>query len=144
MAEALLTDLGKPNFKGFSAGSHPSGEVRPEALRQLESARIPTTGLRSKNWDEFAAPGAPRMDFVFTVCDNAASEVCPVWPGQPITAHWGIADPAAVTGTPEAIAHAFQVAFLILRRRIDLLLALPMEKLETLRLKAEVERIGRA
>jgi arsenate reductase len=117
--------------------------VRPEALRQLERAEIPTAGLRSKSWDEFAAPGAPQMHFVFTVCDNAAREVCPLWPRQPITAHWGIADPAAVKGTPEQIERAFRDAFTVLDRRIGLFLALPLEPLERLAVQREVERIGR-
>src|SRR5580765_7639458 len=120
MAEAIMNHKGKPNFAAYSAGSHPSGTVRPEALRQLESARISTTGLRSKSWDEFSESGAPRLDFVFTVCDNAAKEACPFWPGQPMTAHWGIPDPAAVQGTPEEIRRAFRDAFVVLDRRIGL------------------------
>jgi arsenate reductase len=117
--------------------------VRPEALRQLERAGIPTTGLRSKSWDEFAEPGAPQMNFVFTVCDNAAKEVCPLWPGQPMTAHWGIPDPAAVQGTPEEIERAYRDAFAVLDRRIGLFLALPLASLERLAIQREVERIGR-
>jgi arsenate reductase len=143
MAEAILNQRGKPNFTAYSAGSHPGGTVRPEALRQLEIARLPTKGLRSKSWDEFAKPGAPKMDFVFTVCDNAAREVCPVWPGQPITAHWGVPDPAAVTGAPEQIGRAFREAFMILERRISLLLCLPLASLDMLAIKKEVDRIGR-
>jgi arsenate reductase len=143
MAEAILNQRGKPNFIAYSAGSHPVGAVRPEALRQLEIARVTTKGLRSKSWDEFAKPGAPRMGFVFTVCDNAAREVCPVWPGQPITAHWGVPDPAAVAGTPEQIDRAFRDAFMILERRISLFLCLPLASLDTLAIKKEVERIGR-
>src|SRR5436190_6782586 len=108
MAEAIMNHKGKPNFTAYSAGSHPSGTVRPEALRQLESARISTTGLRSKSWDEFSEHGAPRLDFFFTVCDNAAKEACPFWPGQPMTAHWGVPDPAAVQGTQEQIDKAFR------------------------------------
>src|SRR5438876_2166101 len=126
LAEALLNQKGKPSFTAFSAGSHPAGRVNPYALKQLESARLPTSGLRSKSWDEFAKPGAPHLDFVFTVCDNAASEVCPVWPGQPMTAHWGIPDPAAVDGTPEQIERAFRDAFVTIERRIGLFLSLPV------------------
>ena len=143
MAEALLNIKGRPNFKAFSAGSHPSGTVRPEALRQLESARIPAWGAHSKPWDEFAKPDSAKLDFVFTVCDQAAKEVCPVWPGQPMTAHWGIPDPAAVEGTPEEVTRAFREAFLALDRRISLFLALPIEKLSKLALQKEVDDIGR-
>src|SRR5215469_8466175 len=125
MAEAIMNQKGRPNFTAYSAGSHAIGVIRPEALKQLEIAHLPTKGLRSKNWDEFSNPDAPRMDFVFTVCDDAAREVCPVWPGQPMTAHWGVADPAAVTGSPEQIERAFRDAFNILDRRISLLLSLP-------------------
>ena len=114
MAEAILNRKGHPRFQAYSAGSHPSGGVRPEALAQISQARMPVDDFRSKSWDEFAKPGAPQMDFVFTVCDNAASEICPVWPGQPMTAHWGVADPAAVRGTPEQIERAFREAFVIL------------------------------
>jgi arsenate reductase (thioredoxin) len=142
MAEAILNGNGKPNFVAYSAGSHPTGRVRPEALRQLEIAKIPTEGLRSKDWSEFEGPGAPPMDFVFTVCDNAAKEVCPVWPGQPITAHWGVADPAQVKGTPEEIERAFRDAFLTLARRISLLLSLPLTSLDKLAIRKEVKRIG--
>jgi arsenate reductase len=144
LAEALLNHKGKPTFTAYSAGSHPSGSPRPEALTQLHSAAISTEGLRSKSWDEFAAPGAPKMNFVFTVCDNAANEVCPYWPGQPMTAHWGIPDPAAVRGTPEEIARAFRDAFVILDRRIGLFLALPLATLGQLALKKEITEIGRA
>ena len=126
LAEAILNRKGRPNFCAFSAGSHPTGRVNPHAIRQLESAGLETQGLRSKSWDEFAKPGAPRMNFVFTVCDNAANEICPVWPGQPITAHWGVPDPAAVTGTPEEIQRAFRDAFVTLDRRIGLFLSLPI------------------
>jgi len=142
MAEAILRQKGFLNFASHSAGSHPAGRVRPEALRQLESARLPVESLRSKSWDEFAQPGAPKMDFVFTVCDNAANEVCPVWPGQPITAHWGVPDPAAVQGTPEEIARAFRDTFLMLDRRISLFLALPLDKLDQLAIQRELKRIG--
>ncbi|MGA3009168.1 MAG: arsenate reductase ArsC [Terracidiphilus sp.] len=143
MAEAILNQKGKGSFTAYSAGSHPSGTVRPEALKQLELAQIPTTRLRSKSWDEFAAPGAPKMDFVFTVCDNAAKEACPCWPGQPMTAHWGIADPAAVKGTPEQVERAFRDAFSILDRRIGLFLALPLSTLEQITTQREIENIGR-
>jgi arsenate reductase len=144
MAEAILNRKGRPTFKAYSAGSHAAGRVRPEALRQIEMAHLPTATLRSKNWDEFAMPGAPKMDFVFTVCDNAAKEVCPIWPGQPMTAHWGIPDPAAVEGTPEEIERAFRDAFIILDRRISLLLCLPLSSLEKLAIQKEIDRIGRA
>lgn len=142
MAEAILNHKAKGRFAAFSAGSHPSGQPRPEALRQIESSGIPSTGLRSKSWDEFAAPGAPKMDFVFTVCDNAAREQCPYWPGQPMTAHWGIPDPAAVTGTPEEIARAFRDAFVILDRRIGLFLSLPLSSLDQLAIQREIDTIG--
>jgi arsenate reductase len=142
MAEALLNFKGRPNFTAFSAGSHPSGTVRPEALRQLEVARIPAWGARSKPWDEFAKPDSPKLDFVFTVCDNAAKEVCPVWPGQPMTAHWGIPDPAAVEGREADIERAYRDAFFMLDRRISLFLALPIEKLSKLALQKEVDDIG--
>jgi arsenate reductase (thioredoxin) len=117
--------------------------VRPEALKQIGSAGIPTAGHRSKSWDEFAKPGAPQMDFVFTVCDNAVNEVCPVWPGQPMTAHWGVPDPAAVQGTPEEIQRAFRDAFMILDRRIALFLSLPLSTLDRLAIKKEIDRIGK-
>ena len=142
MAEAILNRKGRPNFTAYSAGSHPSGLVRPEALKQIEVSRMSTDGLRSKSWDEFAKPEAPKMDFVFTVCDNAANEVCPVWPGQPVTAHWGVPDPAAVKGTPEQIEKAFRDAFLLLDRRISLFLALPLSTLGQLAIKKEIDRIG--
>ena len=144
MAEAILNHKGKGMFTAYSAGSHPSGTPRPEALRQIESAGMSTAGLRSKSWDEFAAPDAPKLDFVFTVCDNAAQEQCPYWPGQPMTAHWGVADPAAVQGSPEEIARAFRDAFTVLDRRISLFLALPMTTLEQLSLQHELNKIGRA
>lgn len=142
MAEAILKHRGKPNFTAFSAGSHPSGAVRPEALKQIQLAHLPTHGLCSKNWDEFAKSGAPQLHFVFTVCDNAAKEVCPVWPGQPMTAHWGIADPATATGTPDEIERAFREAFVTLDRRISLFLALPLSTLDRMALKKEIDRIG--
>jgi len=143
MAEAILNRKGKPNFTAYSAGSHPTGSVRPEALKQIKTASLPTEGLRSKDWTEFATPGAPKMNFVFTVCDNAAKEVCPVWPCQPMTAHWGVPDPAAATGGAEQIERAFRDAFVILDRRISLFLALPLASLEALAIQREIERIGR-
>jgi arsenate reductase (thioredoxin) len=143
MAEAILNHKAKGRFTAYSAGSHPSGKVRPEALKQLELAGISTDGLRSKSWDEFAAPDAPPVHFIFTVCDNAANEVCPIWPGHPMTAHWGIPDPAAVQGTPEEIARAFRDAFSILDRRIGLFLALPLATLETLAIQKELDSIGK-
>ncbi len=142
MAEAILNHKGKGNFTAYSAGSHPSGAPRPEALKQLEAAGIPIDGLRSKSWDEFAAPGAPQMDFVFTVCDDAANEVCPLWPGHPMTAHWGIPDPAAVKGTPEEVDRAFHDAFLTLDRRITLFLSVPLASFQQLALQREIEIIG--
>ena len=142
MAEAILNYKGKPNFTAYSAGSHPSGTVRPEALKQIQLAHLPTEGLRSKSWEEFAKPDAPELHFVFTVCDNAAKEACPIWPGQPMTAHWGIADPAAATGTPDEIERAFREAFVSLDRRISLFLALPLSTLDKLALKKEIDRIG--
>jgi len=142
MAEAILNYRGKPRFKAYSAGSHPTGKVRPEAIRELEAAHLPTADARSKSWDEFTGPGAPRIDFVFTVCDNAAKEICPVWPGQPMTAHWGIADPAAVQGTPEEVQRAFREAFVALDRRIGLFLSLPIQSLDRLAIQTEIDRIG--
>ncbi|MBI3477460.1 MAG: arsenate reductase ArsC [Acidobacteria bacterium] len=143
MAEALLNHRGNAQFTAYSAGSHPAGQVRPEALRQLESASISAAGLRSKSWDEFVRPGAPVMNFVFTVCDNAANEMCPVWPGQPMTAHWGIPDPAAVKGEAAEIERAFRNAFFLLDRRIGLFLSLPLTTLDSLALKKAVDEIGR-
>ena len=142
MAEAILNRKGRPNFTAYSAGSHATGTVRPEALKQIELAHMPTEGLRSKNWDEFARPGAPELHFVFTVCDNAAKEVCPIWPGQPMTAHWGVPDPATVKGTPEQIEKAFREAYMILDRRISLFLSLPLASLDGLAIKKEIDRIG--
>jgi arsenate reductase (thioredoxin) len=142
MAEAIMNDKGRPNFIAYSAGSHPSGLIRPEAMRQLETAHLPAQNLRSKSWDEFAQRGAPQMNFVFTVCDNAAREACPFWPGQPITARWGVPDPAAASGTPEQIERAYREAFMILDRRISLLLCLPLASLDQLAIKKELERIG--
>ena len=143
MAEAILNQKGRGQFAAFSAGSHPSGAVRPEAIRQLEAAHLPTTGWRSKSWDEFTKPGAQALDFVFTVCDNAANEVCPVWPGQPVTVHWGVPDPAAVRGSNNQIEKAFRDAFFRLDRRIGLFLSLPLSTLDSFSLQREVERIGR-
>ena len=143
MAEVVMNRKGFPNFTAYSAGSHPKASVHPAAIRQLEIAKLPTNGLRSKDWSEFAKPDAPQMDFVFTVCNSAAKEVCPVWPGQPITAHWGVPDPAAVEGTPEQIDKAFRDAFITLERRISLMLCLPLASLDTLGIKKEVDRIGR-
>jgi arsenate reductase (thioredoxin) len=143
MAEAILNRKGQPTFAAYSAGSRAAGRVRPEALKQLEMARMPTAGLRSKNWDEFAKPGAPKMNFVFTVCDNASKETCPIWPGQPMTAHWGVPDPAGVEGTPGEIERAFRDTFMILDRRISLLLCLPLASLEELAIQNEIDRIGR-
>jgi len=142
-AEAILNHKGKPVFTASSAGSHPSGTARPEALKELEKARISTTGLRSKGWDEFSRPGAPELHFVFTVCDNAAKETCPIWPGHPMTAHWGVPDPAAVQGEANEIDRGFRDAFFILDRRIGLFLALPLATIDRLALKEEVDRIGR-
>ena len=143
MAEAIMNHKGRPNFTAYSAGSHPPHKVRPEAIKQLENARLPTSGLRSKSWDEFAKPDAPKLDFVFTVCDNAAKEVCPLWPGQPMTAHWGVPDPAAVQGTPDEIARAFRDAFFMLDRRISLFLCLPLASLDRLAIKKEIDNIGK-
>jgi len=143
LAEAILNEKGWPNFVAYSAGSHPTGRINPYAIKQLEMAKLPVSDLRSKSWDEFAKPGAPKMDFVFTVCDNAANEICPVWPGQPITAHWGVPDPAAVVGSTEQIEPAFRDAFVTLDRRIGLLLSLPISSLDSLSVKKEVDRIGK-
>jgi arsenate reductase len=143
MAEAIMNYKGAPNFTAFSAGSHPSGVVRPQALAQIRAAGLPTDALRSKSWDEFAVPDAPRLDFVFTVCDNAAQETCPHWPGQPVTAHWGVPDPAAATGSPEDIDRAYKQAFTMLQRRITLMLSLPLATLDAMSLKKELENIGR-
>jgi arsenate reductase len=141
--EAILNARGRPNFTAYSAGSHPAGFVHPQAIKQLQSVHISTAKLRSKSWHEFATPGAPKMDFVFTVCDNAAKEVCPIWPGQPMTAHWGVPDPAAVLGTPEEIERAFRDAFGMLQRRIELFLSQPLASLERLAIQKEIDRIGR-
>ena len=143
MAEAIMNKKGFPTFAAYSAGSHPKGTVHPAALHQIEAAKLPATGYRSKDWDEFAKPGASRLDFVFTVCDNAAKEVCPIWPGQPMTAHWGVPDPAAVEGTSEQVEKAFRDAFMMLDRRISLFLSLPLSSLDNLAIKKEIDRIGK-
>lgn len=142
MAEALIDHWGGGRFKGYSAGSFPKGSVHPQALRMLREAGLPTERMRSKSWDEFAAPGAPQMDFVFTVCDQASAEECPVWPGQPITAHWGVPDPAAAPGDETARMLAFREVFRMLERRITLLMALPIRSLGTLALTRKVAEIG--
>jgi len=144
MAEAYLNASGRGRFVAYSAGSHPGGKVNPFALELLQKNRIDTAGLRSKNWDEYALPGAPALDFVFTVCDNAAGEVCPLWPGQPISAHWGIQDPAAVQGSDERKHKAFLRAFSELSTRINLFMSLPLDKLDRLVLKKKLEEIGKA
>ena len=144
MAEALLNQLGRGRFHGYSAGSHPNARVNPLALELLKQARMPTEGLRSKAWDEFAVQGAPKLDFVFTVCDNAAGEVCPIWPGQPMTAHWGVADPAAVHGSDEQKRRAFSTAFNQLRTRISMLVSLPLAKLDRMALKKKLDAIGKS
>jgi arsenate reductase len=144
MAEAILNNKAKGRFTAYSAGSRPTGQPRPEALKQLMSAGIDTEGLRSKSWDEFSGPGAPHLHFVFTVCDNAGREQCPYWPGQPMTAHWGIADPAAVKGTPEEIARAFRDAFVILDWRISLFTSLPLSALHEISIKQKIDEIGRS
>ena len=143
LAEVLLSQIGRGRFKAYSAGSHPSGTVNPFALQLLEKNRLPTAGLRSKGWEEFAAPDAPPLDFVFTVCDQAAGEVCPVWPGQPMTAHWGIEDPAAVQGTDEEKRKAFFKAYNQLHHRLSIFVSLPLEKLDRLGLKTKLDEIGR-
>lgn len=144
LAEAYLTARGEGRFRAFSAGSHPNGIVNPLALELLKKHRIRVDGLRSKSWDEFAAADAPKLDFVFTVCDNAAGEVCPFWPGQPVTAHWGVEDPAAVQGSDEEKRRAFLKAFTALTARINLLLALPFERLSRQGLKSKLDEIGRS
>lgn len=143
LGEALLDHLGKGQFHAYSAGSHPAGAVNPLAIELLEKNRLPVTDLRSKSWDEFTVPGGPQFDFVFTVCDKAAGESCPVWPGQPMTAHWGIDDPAAATGSDEDKRKAFVQAFTQLNRRISLFISLPVEKLDRLTLKRNLDDIGR-
>jgi arsenate reductase len=142
MAEAIMNRKGRGNFTAYSAGSHPTGAVRPEAIRQIEKAGLSAANARSKSWDEFSKPESPHLSFVFTVCDNAANEVCPFWPGQPMTAHWGIPDPAAVTGTQEEIDRAFSQAFQALERRIGLFLCLPFATIDTFALQEKLNEIG--
>lgn len=142
MAEAILNCKGRPTFTAYSAGSHPKGEVHPEALAVLKAVRMRTEGLASKSWDEFAKPNSPQMDFVFTVCDNAARAICPVWAGQPMTAHWGVPDPAAVTGSQEVVHRAFHDTYMMLDRRISLFLCLPLKSLDTLAVQKEIDAIG--
>jgi arsenate reductase (thioredoxin) len=142
LAEGLLTHFGDGRFKAFSAGSHPTGTVNPLAISTLRQLKVPADGFRSKSWGEFALPGAPKLDFVLTVCDNAAGEICPVWPGQPMTAHWGVPDPAAVEGTDERKGRAFMDTAILLKRRIQLMLSLPIGKLAGLSLQHEIDRIG--
>jgi arsenate reductase (thioredoxin) len=144
LSEAIMNGTADGRFIGHSAGSHPSGRVNPMTIELLQKNRLAVDGLRSKNWDEFAQPGAPPLDFVFTVCDDAAGEVCPIWPGQPITAHWGVADPAAVQGDDESKRRAFLNAFTTLRRRIDLFLNLPHGKLDKLALSQRLHQIGQS
>jgi arsenate reductase (thioredoxin) len=146
LAEAIINNLaiGRGEFRGYSAGSHPKGAVNPFALETLRAHQLPTEGLRSKSWDEFASDDAPKMQFVFTVCDQAAAEECPYWPGQPVTAHWGLPDPAAVEGSDEQKQRAFREAFLTLRRRIELFASLPLDKLTGLALRDRLRDIGRA
>lgn len=145
LAEAVMNHLAVSagRFRAYSAGSHPAGQPNPYALELLAKQGIPTSGLRSKSWDEFAAPGAPPLDFIFTVCDNAAGETCPYWPGQPMTAHWGVPDPAAVTGSDEPKRKAFLEAFVTLKRRIELFASLPVDKLDRLTLQERLKGIGR-
>lgn len=142
IAEAIMNRKGRANFTAYSAGSHPVGIVRPEALKQIATAGLSTDGFSSKSWDEFAKPDAPQLHFVFTVCDNAAKEICPVWPGQPMTAHWGVPDPATAVGRPEEIDRAFRDTFSILDRRIALFLSLPLSTLDQLALQKEIDNIG--
>ena len=143
LAESLMNHLGMGRFHAYSAGSHPKGQVHPISLALLKQLKLPTEGLRSKSWDEFAAPGAPKLDFVFTVCDNAAGEVCPYWPGQPMTAHWGIEDPAAVEGTDAQKWAAFRWAFKALENRIKLFTSLPVATLDEMTLQARIDAIGK-
>lgn len=142
LAEGLLNDIGKGEFRAYSAGSHPKGEVHPLALETLEKLQLPTAGYRSKSWDEFAQADAPVFDFIFTVCDDAAGEMCPVWPGKPVTAHWGIRDPAAVEGSDENKRKAFADAARVLKRRIELFLSLPLQGLDSISLQRELRAIG--
>ena len=141
IAEALLNSVGGDRFVGYSAGSHPTGAVNPLAIQELARLHIPTDGLRSKSWEEFARPDAPEMDFVITVCDRAAGELCPAWPGQPITAHWGMADPAAVEGSDEVKRKAFHEVALMMKRRIDIMRSLPLESLDRLAIQKQVRDV---
>ena len=143
MAEAIINKLGVGKFRGYSAGSQPKGRVHPETITLLKGLGYDTSSFRSKSWSDFAKPGAPALDFVFTVCDNAAKEVCPIWPGQPLTAHWGVPDPAAVTGSREQISRAYRDAFVALERRISLFLSLPLASIDRLSLKKEINNIGK-
>jgi len=143
LAEAILNHTGRSRFRAFSAGSHPGGKVNPWAIELLARQGLEVADLRSKSWDEFAAPGAPQIDFIFTVCDNAAGEICPVWPGKPMTAHWGIEDPAAVQGSDEHKRKAFSKAFAEMNRRISLFTSLPLAKLDAMAIKRELDQIGR-
>ena len=144
IAEGLMNHLGGKRFRAYSAGSHPKGDVHPLALDALKHYRLPNDGFRSKSWEEFAGADAPQLDFVFTVCDNAAGEMCPVWPGQPMTAHWGLPDPAAVEGTDEIKRKAFQDTVVGMKRRIELMLALPLTSLDRMAIQREVREIGKA
>lgn len=143
MAEASMNRCGGPTFIAYSAGSHPSGSVRPEAVHQIVDAGLSSEGYRSKSWEEFTRPESPHLSFVFTVCDSAAQEVCPIWPAQPMTAHWGIPDPGAVDGTPEEIERAYQQAFATLTKRISLILALPLATMDAFAIKKELDNIGK-
>jgi arsenate reductase len=143
LAEAILNKVGAGKFRAYSAGSHPKGQVHPQTLQLLQRLGYDTSGFRSKSWNEFAQPGAPALDFIFTVCDDAAGETCPLWPGQPMTAHWGIPDPAAATGTETEIALAFSDAYRMLHRRIEAFAALPIRSLDALTLQAKLREIGR-
>jgi protein-tyrosine-phosphatase len=143
LGEAILNKIGNGKFTAYSAGSMPKGEVNPHSIALLQRLGFPIEGLRSKSWDEFAKPGAPQLDFIFTVCDNAANEVCPIWPGQPMTAHWGVPDPAAVEGSEVRIAQAFRDAFMALQRRIELFANLPVQSLDRMSLKKHLDAIGK-
>lgn len=144
MAEAIMNRKGRENFTAFSAGSHPTGAVRPEAIRQIEKAGLSAAEARSKSWDEFSKPDSPHLSFVFTVCDNAANEVCPFWPGKPMTAHWGIPDPATAQGSPAEIERAYSQAFQALDRRISLFLSLPFATIDTFALQEKLNEIGKS
>lgn len=141
IAEALLNSAARDRFAAYSAGSHPTGKVNPLAIQELERLRIPADGLRSKSWEEFARPGAPEMDFVITVCDKAAGEMCPAWPGQPITAHWGMPDPAAVEGSEDAKRNAFHEVAVMMKRRLDIMMSLPLESLDRLAIQKRIREV---